>query len=385
MKKLLVLLVVLAMVAIASPLYSQSGDVAECEYCGGVHDWSGPHNVVIGGEFQYGNSWNTDGNFAKVELNINATVGDHNSVQLELDSEGDDWAGENEDDAITWGPQSVAIDDFRVNTDIFGALGLDLPVTLNTTIGYFDTYFTGWKYVSYSGWDFYYGNWPISGNSLGPEAEGAMQADVGVGPVTVSVAAPFNAEVIRAGLSAGFGPVGVYASLGGTLNSVDVDPYEDLVINAMSDFSTSFGDLSLYVPAHVGLQFNENFDAGHPFAILWWAGGGVAVDYTSLVHFAAGIDYASSYDTDDGYADGLKFVADLSSMPIGGLQVGVSAFMDFYADAVFSGLDAYVNYKFGAAMFQVGLAYVPDGGDAIPVLADSFAVDGVYVGIDIDL
>jgi hypothetical protein len=355
MKKLLVLLVVLAMVAIASPLYSQSGDVAECEYCGGVHAWSGPHNVVIGGELQYFKDSSTvDGNFAKTEINLMATIGDHNSIDIELDTA--------EGGAFD---EAVLIDDFRLNTDIFGALGLDLPVTLNTTIGYFDDYFTGWKYVSYSGWDFYYGNWTISGNSLGPVALGAIHADIGVGPVTVMYASDFEFQTLRFGASGGFGPVGFFASFGAASSAIG-----DGALNVMVDYSGSFGDLSLYVPVHFG------YDLG---ATDLWIGGGVAVDYTSLVHLAVGFDYGQ-----DAGADFTKLVVDLSSMPIGDLQVGVSAFMDFSATDVFSGLDGYVNYMFGASKFQIGYAYAPVGA-TIPVMADSAGVNGFYLGVDVDL
>jgi hypothetical protein len=357
MKKLLVLLVVLAMVAIASPLYSQSGDVSECEYCGGVHTWSGPHNVVIGGEFQYfKDTTNTFADFAKVELNINATIGDHNSVNLELD---------NAEAAAAAFSEAVLIDDLRLNTDIFGALMLDLPVTLNTTIGYFDDYFTGWKYVSYSGWDFYYGNWTISGNALGPDPIGAMRADIGVGPVTISYASDFEFAVLRFGASGGFGPVGFFASFGAPSSA-----FGDGALNVMVDYSGSFGDLSLYVPVHFG------YDLG---LTDLWLGGGVAVDYTSLVHLAVGFDYGQNAG-----ADFTKLVVDLSSKPIGDLMIGVSAYMDFAATDVFSGLDAYVNYMFGASKFQIGYVYAPVGG-SVPVMVDSANLRGLYFGLDVDL
>jgi hypothetical protein len=352
MKKFLVLLVVLAMVAITSPLYA--GD-----------------NVTIGGEFTYvKDSANVDGTFTKAELNISSMVGDYSTVELELDSEGDDWAGtgidhDSDPDTDDWGMRNVAVDDFRLKTDIFGALGLELPVTLNTTIGYFDTYFTGWKYVSDSGWDFYYGNWTISGNSLGPVALGAIQADIGVGPVTISYASDFEFQTLRFGASGSFGPVGFYASFGAASSAIG-----DGVINVQADYSGSFGDLSLYVPAHFGYDIGKGD---------LWVGGGAKVDYTSLVHLAVGFDYA----TNDGVADSTKMVIDLSSKPIGDLGIGVSAFMDFANDA-FTGLDAHVNYMFGATMLQVGFAYTVDDDTTIPIIGDNGSVKGLYIAADID-
>jgi hypothetical protein len=342
MKKLLVLLVVLAMVAITSPLYA--GD-----------------NVTIGGEFMYTkDSANVDGSFTKAELNISSMVGDYSTVKLELDSEGGDWPG------------TVAVDDFRLCTDVFGALGLDLPVTLKATVGYFDTYFTGWKYVSHSGWDFYYNNWTISGNSLGPVALGAGQLDIGVGPVTVSYASDAEFQTLRFGVSGGFGPVGFYASFGAPSSAI-----ADGAINAMVDYSGSFGDLSLYVPVHFGYDL--------AYSDLW-VGGGVAVDYTSLVHFAAGFDYAQFPNADDDTVTdtGTKLVVDLSSKPVGDLGVGVSAYMDFAATDAFTGLDAYVNYMFGATKFQVGFAYVTADDGTIPIMGDTGSVKGLYFAADID-
>ena len=334
MKKFLVLLVVLALVAITSPLFA--GD-----------------NVTVGGEFLYvKDSTAVDGNFSRAELNISSAVGDYNTVSLELDSEGGDWAG------------TVAVDDFRLATDVFGALGLDLPVTLNTTIGYFDTYFTGWKYVSYSGWDFYYGNWTITGNSLGPVALGAIQADIGVGPVTISYASDFEFQTLRFGASGGFGPVGFYASLGASPTA-----FADLAFNAMVDYSGSFGDLSLFVPAHFGMDLATD-------AIQF--GAGVAVDYTSMVHFAVGF-FGNDVDAFD------NLVIDLSSAPIGDLGIGVSAFLDFAAAATdnFAGLDVYANYMLGAAKFQVGYAYAPEFA-TIPIFGDNHGANGLYLVVDID-
>jgi hypothetical protein len=332
MKKLLVLLVVLAMVAITSPLYA--GD-----------------NVTVGGEFFYlKDSANVNGTFAKAELNISSMVGDYNTVKLELDSEGGDWA------------DNVAVDDFRLQTDIFGALGLDLPVTLNTTIGYFDAYFTGWKYVSYSGWDFYYANWPVTGNALGPVALGAMQADIGIGPVTVSYGSDMEFQTLRFAASGGFGPVGFYATFGAPSSALG-----DGAFCVQVDYSGSFGDLALYVPAHIGYDLSA--------ASLVW-GAGVKVDYTSMVHFAAGLQGQTGNMLD-------HIVFDLSSNPIADLGVGVSAYLQLSAADAFSGLDVYVNYMFGASKFQVGYVYAPEG-TTIPVVNDTAGANGLYLAVDID-
>jgi len=339
MKKLLVLLVVLAIVAITSPLYA--GD-----------------NVTVGGEFMYTkDSANVDGTFTKAELNISSMVGDYSTVSLELDNA----------EAAPFS-DGVLIDDFRLETDIFGALMLDIPVTLKTTVGYFDDYFTGWKYVSHSGWDFYYGNWTISGNALGPVALGAIHADIGVGPVTISYASDFEFQSLRFGASGSFGPVGFYASFGAPSAAIG-----NGVINVQADYSGSFGDLSLYVPVHFGygLEFGD-----------LWLGGGAAVDYTSLVHLAVGFDYATAGGA--GVADSTKLVVDLSSKPWMDLGVGISAYMDFAAADAFTGLDAHVNYMFGATTFQVGYAYVSAAGGTIPIMGDTGWVNGVYFAADID-
>jgi hypothetical protein len=328
MKKLLVLLVVLAMVAITSPLYA--GD-----------------NVTVGGEFKFiKDTGSTAGSFAKAELNISSMVGDYNTVKLELDSEGGDWPG------------NVAVDDFRLETDVFGALGLDLPVTLNTTVGYFDSYFTGWKYINgNAAWD--RGVWPVNGNLAGPYDIGGMQADIGVGPVTVSYNADFEFQTNWFGVSGGFGPVGAYASF-----SLPTAAPATGVLTIQADYSGSFGDLALYVPAHFV------YDLG---ASWFQYGAGAAVDYTSLVHFGVGF-----YGTTDAAFDNLSI--DLSSKPIGDLGVGVSAYMDFGGTDAFAGLDAWVNYMFGAATFQLGYGYAPEG-STVTVMGEDGAVNGLYLGV----
>jgi len=333
MKKLLVLLVVLAMVAITSPLYA--GD-----------------NVTVGGEFKYIKAYGAgaDGSFAKAEVNISSMIGDYNTVKVELDSEGDDFAS------------AVALDDFRLETDVFGALGLDLPVSLNTTVGYFDSYFTGWKYINgNAAWD--RGVWPVNGNGVGPTSVGGMQADIGVGPVTVSYNADFEFQTNWFGVSGGFGPIGAYAAF--LLPIADAGS-GSLTIQA--DYSGSFGDLSLYVPAHFV------YDLG---ASWLQYGAGVAVDYTALVHFGVGF-----YGTSDAAFDNLSI--DLSSKPIGDLGVGVSAYMDFETGAdTFAGLDAWVSYMFGASSVTVGYAWAPVGA-SVTILGEDGSANGLYVGVDID-
>lgn len=333
MKKLLVLLVVLAMVAITSPLYA--GD-----------------NVTVGGEFKYIKAYGggADGSFAKAELNISSMIGDYNTLKLELDSEAD------------W-PATVAVDDFRLETDVFGALGLDLPVTLNTTVGMFDSYFTSWNYVNgNAAWD--RGAWPVNGNGAGPYSGGGMQADIGIGPVTVSYNADFEFQTNWFGVNGGFGPVSAYAAMVLAVASDGTMGVDDLTIQA--SYSGSFGDLSLWVPVHFVYGISDS---------TFQYGGGVTVDYTSLVHFGAGF-----YGTDADAFDNLVF--DLSSKPIGDLGVGVSAYLDFAAGTeAFAGLDFWVSYMFGASSVTAGYAYASDDQGTITILGEDGSADGLYFGV----
>jgi hypothetical protein len=326
MKKFWILLVVLAVFAVTSPLYA--GD-----------------NVTVGGEFQYFVSSAPTQSFPQAELNINSMVGDYNEVALELDFEGA---------AL---PADVQVDDFRLKTDILGSLGLMLPVTLNTTVGYFDTYFTSWAYTTRSGYAFYI-PWPNAVLTNGPNAVGAIQVDLGVGPATVHYWNDFNLDNIMAAVDVAVGPINANVNFGAPTADFGGGQFGVEVKYSM------MGNLNLAVPAF----FSYNLGAS---AFTWGIGAGVGI---SMLTFNFGIegDTANALD---------NIVIEAIVAPVAGLQAGVSAYMDLAAADVFAGIDIFASYMFGSAKFMLGYAYASPSAGTIPVDAgDNIWLSGLYFG-----
>jgi hypothetical protein len=295
----------------------------------------------------------TSGGFPKAELNVEAKVDEIVTVKLELDSEGTDWAG------------NVAVDDFRLLIDLGAAL--KLPVKVTWTVGYFDTYFTDWSYVSTSGWEFYYGEevasygWDNALANRGPDAQGAWQLDIGVGPVTLHWWNDFAVESMMVGVSGGFGPITGWLTYDDE-NSVNI--FHEGVIGVELKYAGEFGDLKLAVPAF----FRYNL-----LAETFTYGAGVAVDYT-MFHVAAGLE-----GDDVDALDNLVFEGSVA--PMEGLTAMVSAYMNLASNDAFSGLAIEVRKSLGAANFILG--YMVGGEDAlaIPVYGDNYYVaNGLYMG-----
>lgn len=287
--------------------------------------------------------------FPKAELNINAAVDNNVSVALELDSEGGDWATRN-----------VSVDDFRAKVNVFGALGLDLPVSLNWTVGYFDTYFTNWNYVSRSGEEFYYyGPQGAYLWDLGPQGTGAWELDVAYGDfalkywgdldfssmafaVSGKIASMVNFLVGYSGDIATFGQGGLWAEAG--LSLADLGP------------------VSLTVP----VTFTYDLGASQ-FA---WSSG-VAAD-VSMLHVSIGV----------GGLTGAAFknlIPEVSVKPIDGLDVYVIGKLDFDSAAVggaFQSVDLGASYNFGAMKFSLGGVIAGDPAVTTSLNNDNFSITG---------
>lgn len=337
MKKLATFLVILGLLAITLPVMAKE--------------------VTVGGVFQFFHyndlaSSAADSSWVKVRPQLDYKLDDFNSVTIQL--QGDSFPGDN----------------FRLaylKTDITGALGLALPVTAKSTIGYFDTYFTNWSYVSMSGWEFYY-DWPNKLVNQGQNKNGALQLDVGFGPVNVHWWNDFLGENIMVGADAAFGPVTAYLAYGSAMADLGAG---NLSIEAK--FATKLmGDmLSIAVPAFFRYGLGDQ---------AFTYGGGVGVDY-SMFHVAAGLE-GDDVDALD------NIVFDVSVAPMAMLKVWVSAYMNLAAVApatAFTGADIGAKISLGAANFILGYALASEGVATISVYNDTYAAKGMYFGIDVGL
>lgn len=333
MKKLAVLFIVLGLLAAALPV------MAEVEVKGEFWTFA---------NYDFEDPATAASSLVKAEVNLNYKVDEFNTVKLELDSEGGDW------------PDAVAVDDFRVVSDVGGAFKLPLKIT--TTFGYFDTYFTDWSYVSMSGWEFYY-DWPNLLATDGPDVDFAWQLDVGVGPVNLHWWNDYLFERMMFGVNGGFGPVTAWA----TFQATFAEGLGEGTLGVEAKYAGKFGDLALAVPAF----FRYNLGSS---AFTW--GAGVGVDY-SMFHVAAGIE-GDDVDALD------NMVFDVSVAPMEGLKAAVSAYFDMHAANSFTGLAIEVRKSLGA--LNAILGYVVGGKDktAIPLYDDNAAfANGLYCGVAI--
>ena len=303
-------------------------------------------DVTVGGEFQwYKSLTGTAGvGFPKVELNVTGAVDDFNTVKLELDSE----------------PlNAVAVDDFRLCTDIAGALGLD-GVSINTTIGRFDTYFTNWNYATRNGYDFYanYGPWMLGG---GPTNDGALQLDLGFDPITVKVWTDLF-DNLMVGVTGAFGDLNFFGAFGGAT--------ADLGAGAIwVDLGYALGDLT--IPAHFA------YDLGGS-AMYYGLGVGYSMDMLSV---GAGVDGKTGEIVDN-------VEVDVTVTPLDGLDAWVVALLNLESTATeaLSGLEVGASYKFGAMKLGAGYVVGDNFGEGlVGVYSDSFGgEDGLFLFVDID-
>jgi hypothetical protein len=333
MKRLVIFLIALGLLS-AAPIFA---DVM----------WSGEFMGFLGGEI--GEAWSQK--LAKVEFNGEAEIDDVNTLKFEFDSEGTDF-------------NNVSLDDIRLITDFGAALGL--PFGLKTTIGYFDTYFTGWYYYDASGWTWYY-DWPNDLVNRGPSAEGAVQVDIEFDPVNLHVYVDGRGEDFMAGLDAAFGGLSAWLAYGATgFDALDAGTVAvEAAYNIMD-----MADVSAF--------FRYNLGGSS------WTGGLNAGAGFGMIHAALGLeaDSVSASTLDNG-------VFEVTLSPVEAAKIGVAAFLDLGEDSgvgeKFTGLDISASYMVGAAKFALGYAYASGAGTVLVVpSSDNFAVSGLYFGVDVD-
>jgi hypothetical protein len=360
MKKLWILLVVLAVFG-AAPLFA---------------------DVTFSGEFMGFASTDFDtisGAFPKVELNGVAEIDDFNTLKLELDVEGTDWSGytdpdgnftfTDDGDEYAIAKRNVALDDIRLITDWGKALGLE-GVGIKTTIGYFDTYFTGWFYYDASGWTWYY-DWPDGVIEQGPDANGAMEIDITAGPVMFrwyndmageDILA--SAEVTAAGLDVWLGYAATFGGFGDGVLALEAGYKLMDMLNIGAFFRYSLADNTAKYALGEN-DFSTGLNLGADFGML---------------HAAVGFEGDS---VTDGFLD--NGVIELAVSPVEAAKIAVVAFLDLGGEA-FNSLDISASYMVGAAKFILGYQYVVDGGIVTPAFAsaDNYYPDGFYLGVDVD-
>jgi len=370
MKKLWMLLIVLALLVTAVPIFAS--------------------DVTFSGR----NIWaaNYDPDFGAVPFlvrfrpKLTAKIDDFNTLVAGFRMEGwyvaspgaDYLDGATDPFDISFWP-GVRVRDMYVTTDVTGALGLNLPVTIKTTIGQFEADFTDWNYATESGWESYYttgGGWSNGIADLGPYAgTTALRLDVGAGPVGVHMYSNFMGELMF-GVNGGFGPV-----VGWVTYTAPAAAVGEGVLGVEAKYSGEFGDFKVGVPAYFRYRLG---DAGAIYFLEDFVfGAGVSADY-KMFHVAAGLE-GDSNNVPDNVA------IDVSVAPIEPAKIYGHVYLDVGKDSgvlagtsAFAGADVGASYKLGAANFMLG--YVIGGDDFVPIPlnGDTFnLINGLYFAMDV--
>jgi len=305
--------------------------------------------VTVGGEFMggfiaQGNPLASTMHLTEAELNVTGMPDDYTTVALEMDFE---------DGALP----AVAVDDFRVSSDVFGALGLDLPVSMNLTVGYFDTYFNGWNYVTRSGEEYYYA--AAAGAylwTMGPTTNGAWAWDIGFGDFGLhywnswnfgNMAVAFSGAVSVLNFWVGY--AGDFAAIGSGAIWVEAGANVDL------------GMATLFIPASFA------YDLGGS-AFSW--SSGVKAGVMDMLTISVGV----------GGETGQAFryiIPEVSARPLDGLDVYAIAKVDLAsAVAVFHSIDVGASYMLGALKVNPGVVIGLDPTSWTSIAGDKYGVTG---------
>jgi len=350
MKKLWMLLVVLALLVTAVPMFAS--------------------DVTFTGRMIWQAGFDPDASayagLVRFRPNLTAKIDDFNTLV----------AGFRNDVAFATGEAGMRVRDLYLTTDVTGALGLDLPFTVKTTLGKWEPGYTNWAYVSESGWENYY-DWPNKLADFGPEEQGILGVDIGFGPAAFHVASNFLGFLMF-GLSGGFGPVSGWvtyqAPATGGLG------FGDGILGVEAKYAGEFGDVKVGVPVFFRYDLNDAAAQSYTWGVR------VGGDY-KMIHLAAGLEGDSDNALDN-------VVVDLSVAPVENLKVYGHLYMDLGEDYAytgsnavttsFTGVDLGVSCKLGAPTIMLGWVVGNDDNNVLPINGDTFGVaNGLYLAVDV--
>jgi hypothetical protein len=346
MKKLWILLVALTVLA-AMPIFAS--------------------DVTISGDFRsfanydFANPELSKADISRERYQLSFAVDDYISLLLAFQGEGSHY-GSVVDGAVEAADAS-SVDFYtryaKLDADFGAALGL--PVTLTGTFGYFETYMTGWYYWDTAGYAWYY-DWPNSIPGAYQTGFGAMQLNVGYGPVNLHYyTAPASDEfLVGADLSV-FG-VSLFLGYGATYWI----PAGDLSVEAKYDLA--FGDVTGGVSAFFRYALGAGSAISDNVAKDYAYGANLGVNY-GMFGVAAGFT-----GNNDNAFDNL--IVEAAVMPLDPAKIAVAFLME---DGAFTGVDISASYAVGAAKFSAGYV-IGDPMRVVPSM-DNYTASGLYGGV----
>jgi hypothetical protein len=326
--------------------------------------------VKIGGNFIFYGNFDASATVAagqnQARLKFDTQVDKNNDLYIELRG----------NDITKWGADGFGnLYNFKLTTDLTGALAMELPVTVKLTTGYFDTYFTNWGYADTTGWAFYY-DWPNGLNNAGQSAAGAFQFDVGAGALNFHYYNDLQFNNLLVGADGTFGDLGFWASYGAFGLDADKANLSKGTVSLEASYAINAGDLKAKVYPFVRYSLATKGALN--------AGASAGVDYT-MFHAAVSADLSNKTGT-TADAFGLDhFTVEGAVSPMANFKAGVNAFLNMNkatAANALTGIDLYGSYTFGKAKLLAG--YVVGGTDksTIPLNGDTYgAKNGLYASV----
>jgi len=355
MKRLVIFLVALALLAGSLPLFAADVTIKEDFIWFGAYDPDlGPGSLV-----------------GKARLKFDGKVDDYNSLYIELRAE---------NVLATWNVNDFYLKNFKLTTDVTGALGMQLPFTLKATIGRWDDYFTNWSYYDESGWEFYYGgpntasplttgaSWPNLLN-WAPESTGAIKFDVGIGPVNLHYLQEFLFAQMLFGADVSFMGANLWLSYG-----VPNGVFGDGILSIEGKYDTELAGFKLGVAPYFRYAMKDVLAN----ELKWTYGVSAKVGY-SMFEVTGGLQGDNIKAAD-------HVVVEASVAPVAAAKVKALMYMDMNAPNSFQAVDLRASYKLGAANWILG--WVIGGVDKflIPVENDTvYPANGLYFGADVSL
>jgi hypothetical protein len=282
------------------------------------------------GGFQLGFSpLSATGKLYQAEINLNAAVTDNTSVSIQLDNA-----------EATPFDSDVIIDDFRISSNIFGELGLDLPVSLAVTFGYFDTYMCNFQNVNTSWW-VYGGGW--AGTNMRyllatqPDTDLAWEWTLGISDFALRFWNDFGFQQMAVSFG---GSVSIVSFIAGYANTLS-DASDSGTIWAEVGANLDLGAATLFIPVNVAIGLPTS---GVTFG--WNTGVKAVIIDMITVQVGVGGDTATT---------AFQFIVpEVHAAPIAGLDVYALAWIDLFGGN-FRSIDLGVSYSAGALTLNPGI------------------------------
>ena len=286
------------------------------------------------------------GKAPKAEININGTMSDNTSIFIQLDNA----------EGAPFDP-AVLIDEWVVTSNIFGELGLDLPVSVQLQFGTWESYFSNFSYVTARGKPFWATtNWSFLGGAQ-PNENLAWEWNIGFGDFGLRYWNSWNFGLMS---------VGFYGSVANMVSFIvgfagDYAALDAGALRAEVNANIDLGMADLRIPG----SFTYNLGTQ---AVGWSTGVKVGImDMVSVAVDVGGDTATEAFE---------YIIPQITATPLDGLTIYADAVVQLPTDA-FKSIDLGASYMVGPLKVNPGFVIALDDTYSTALREDGgFAVDG---------